>query len=181
MPFIACLGFVSLGRLPQSEGTEGIICHVTPGRRVNVTKEQWLRVRKAFFDHDVKQIAPFISEKGILVTRMWGFDRARKPNFHVSSKFLSKETFLKNVANTKIVDGGYGFEPPDYVYPLFWVSLRKVTLHGEVKTIQPEKSFHTRSDVWCSCDTNTGGRLRFVCEKGWLKVAEIKAFVPPDP
>ena len=160
---------------------EGIRC-LGSGSGVVVSFEQWQIVRNAFLSHDPKKIAPFISKNGILESSMFYTGSYRRPELVVHSRPRSKTLFLKDVSNTKIDDSNFTFsDNPSHVFAWFWHSLTPAKLSvGGKATFRPPTSTHTRSDVWVSKQNDGEGRLRFICEDGWLKVAEIKAFVSND-
>lgn len=155
---------------------DGIRCQHKNGR-VHVTKSQWEKVRAAFFSHEASKIAPFISQKGIIESSMT-YDGYPQQKLSVTSRLISKNTFLERVAGTTINDAEYSFTAnPSPVFAWFWISLAPIAENLKRKPAEVE---HTRSDVWISKSYASEGRLRFVCEKGWLKVAEIKSTTSSD-
>ena len=171
-----CL-LVGTSSLAISQG--GIRC-TQSGKRVNVTRDQWLLVKAAILIHEPKRIAPFISDKGIIETSMSNLSVTRKPAFSISSKLVGKKEFLEGISkitfHEKTANTG---NDEDYVFIYTWFGLTPYGMEGE-----PGKdavSFHKRTDVWWSHNEGSAGRVRFVCEHGWLKIAEIKTIIPADP
>ena len=169
---------------------EGIRCASTHGR-VNVSAKQWKTVSAAFRTHDVKRIAPFISKDGITETMVdfadlanWekGWPKSRKESANSATK--SKKQFLKDVSELKFYDDSgtvsTGAGTPGLVFAYLWIYLREKPKNQDLR------STHYRSDVWRLTGDFGGkdfgfGRVRFICEDGWLKVAEIKVHLPIDP
>ena len=181
-----CLGLVTLlftamgFAYGQNEG--GIRCAPTRGR-VNVSPEQWKIVCDAFLSHDVKRIVDFED---------WRKDwpRSRKESAYLNAT-KTKKQFLKDVSELKFGDSSHtvstGAGTPGLIFAWLWIYLGEDKWVNDKNTaFKPAKSIHHRSDVWWLVDDLRGkdfgfGRVRFVCEDGWLKVAEIKVHLPIDP
>lgn len=169
--------FITLANSGMAE--EGIRCKHS-GKRVNVTREQWLKVKAALLTHDPKRIAPYISESGLIesaISIMFGSD---KPEHIVTSKLVGKKEFLNGLTkitfHQKTANTGNG---EDYVFIYTWFGLTSYGMEGEHG--KDAVSIHKRSDVWWSHNYGSAGRVRFICEKGWLKIAELKTVIPADP
>jgi hypothetical protein len=106
-----------------------------------------------------------------------------KPEISVGSELVKKKAFLKGISEVKYVGSGAQTGNPglDYVFIYLWFSVNTYTDFGNDNKLVVPKSIHRRSDVWVSKSFGGQGRMRFVCEDGWLKVAEIKALIPADP
>jgi hypothetical protein len=138
----------------------------------------------AFKSHDPSRIAPFISSsKGVTGTSMSGGWSHGRWDINAKSQWESKEAFLQNISQIKFQDSDHTISSggkSDNVYAWFWLSLGS---HFFDEGNYP-KSRHKRPDVWWVTGKIEGkhfapGRLRFVSENGWLKVAEIKSIIPP--
>ena len=172
------LTFVAISLLTHA--AEGVKCTQHRGSRVNVTREQWLTIREVIRSHDPKRLAPFISENGLMETSLHNESLTRKPKFRAYSKWVSKKQFLDGLTkitfHEKTANTG---NDEDMVFIYAWFGLASFGQEGVEG--RPAVSTHKRSDVWYSHNDGSEGRFRFVCENGWLKIAEIKAALPPDP
>ena len=182
---LAPLVVVSIS-LASAKNEEGIRCASTHGR-VNVTPKQWKIVRDALLSHDIKRITPFISENGITETSTHNDSLTHKPNMVAFCDIVSKETFLRNVTSIKYHDSTGVISPndpgqkSDLVFGYFWCSLvTTVVGNGRATLVRRATSIHHRADVWVSKNAGGEGRVRFVSEDGWLKIAEIKTPIGPD-
>lgn len=169
--------------LPVSP-VEGIRCYAM-GSRVNVSRSQWEKVRSAILSHDPKRIGSYLSSHGLLETRITRREFSKPV---IASRLVGGQQFLSNLTQIKFDDKSYVFSPLepkaqiDLVFAYFWSSLTPANLtDGGKSVIKRPKSIQIRSDVWASRNIGGEGRVRFVCEDGWLKVAEIKTTVPVDP
>lgn len=163
--------------------SDGIRCRTTNGR-INVSTKQWKEVLDALKSHDPNRIAPFISSsKGVIGTSMSGGWGHGKWDIYTNSQWESKESFLQSISQITFHDFDHTIDSggkSDNIYAWFWISLGPHFFDDDNYT----KSLHKRPDVWWVMGKIGGkhfaaGRLRFISDNGWLKVAEIKSIIPP--